>query len=64
MDDDDMEELPVARRHRGRASSQGAGDLRYRPNEYKRLRRLQDQDIENRLRNQSLSPAQERNTRS
>jgi RNA polymerase primary sigma factor len=29
-------------------------------NEYKRLRRLQDQDIENRLRNQSLSPAQER----
>jgi RNA polymerase primary sigma factor len=27
---------------------------------YKRLRRLQDQDIENRLRNQSLSPAQER----
>jgi RNA polymerase primary sigma factor len=29
-------------------------------NEYKRLRRLQDQDIESRLRNQSLSPAQER----
>jgi RNA polymerase primary sigma factor len=28
--------------------------------EYKRLRRLQDQDIENRLRNQSLSPAQQR----
>jgi RNA polymerase primary sigma factor len=27
---------------------------------YKRLRRLQDQDIENKLRNQSLSPAQER----
>src|SRR5207245_1213469 len=27
---------------------------------YKRLRRLQDQDIESRLRNQSLSPAQER----
>src|SRR5437899_1373276 len=27
---------------------------------YKRLRRLQDQDIENRLKNQSLSPAQER----
>src|SRR5258705_11678992 len=27
---------------------------------YKRLRRLQDQDIENRLRNQSLSPAQKR----
>src|SRR6266536_6352136 len=27
---------------------------------YKRLRRLQDQDIENRLRNASLSPAQER----
>jgi RNA polymerase primary sigma factor len=27
---------------------------------YKRLRRLQDQDIENRLRNQSLLPAQER----
>jgi RNA polymerase primary sigma factor len=27
---------------------------------YKRLRRLQDQDIENRLRNESLSPAQER----
>jgi RNA polymerase primary sigma factor len=27
---------------------------------YKRLRRLQDQDIENRLRNQSLSPAQQR----
>src|SRR6516225_1725332 len=27
---------------------------------YKRLRRLQHQDIENRLRNQSLSPAQER----
>jgi RNA polymerase primary sigma factor len=28
--------------------------------EYKRLRRLQDQAIENRLRNQSLSPAQQR----
>jgi RNA polymerase primary sigma factor len=28
--------------------------------EYKRLRRLQDQDIESRLRNQSLSPAQQR----
>src|SRR5260370_6375587 len=27
---------------------------------YKRLRRLQDQDIENRLRNESLSPVQER----
>jgi RNA polymerase primary sigma factor len=27
---------------------------------YKRLRRLQDQDIENRLKNQSLSPTQER----
>src|SRR5216684_1834929 len=27
---------------------------------YKRLRRLQDQDIENKLRNQSLAPAQER----
>src|SRR5262249_61003420 len=27
---------------------------------YKRLRRLQDQDIQNRLRNDSLSPAQER----
>src|SRR6202035_2740144 len=27
---------------------------------YKRLRRLQDQDIENRLKNQALSPAQER----
>src|SRR5467141_3813976 len=27
---------------------------------YKRLRRLQDQDIENKLKNQSLSPAQER----
>src|SRR5262245_31530940 len=30
---------------------------------YKRLRRLQDQDIENRLRNESLSPAQERKYR-
>jgi RNA polymerase primary sigma factor len=30
---------------------------------YKRLRRLQDQDIENKLRNQSLSPAQERKYR-
>src|SRR5579872_1654568 len=30
---------------------------------YKRLRRLQDQDIEGRLRNQSLSPAQERKYR-
>jgi RNA polymerase primary sigma factor len=30
---------------------------------YKRLRRLQDQDIENRLKNQSLSPAQERKYR-
>jgi RNA polymerase primary sigma factor len=29
-------------------------------NRYKRLRRLQDQDIENKLKNQSLSPAQER----
>jgi RNA polymerase primary sigma factor len=29
-------------------------------NSYKRLRRLQDQDIENKLKNQSLSPAQER----
>src|SRR5207253_553473 len=27
---------------------------------YKRLRRLQDQDIQNKLRNDSLSPAQER----
>jgi RNA polymerase primary sigma factor len=27
---------------------------------YKRLRRLQDQDIENKLKNRSLSPAQER----
>ena len=27
---------------------------------YKRLRRLQDQDIENKLKNQSLTPAQER----
>src|SRR5712671_6121827 len=27
---------------------------------YKRLRRLQDQDVENKLKNQSLSPAQER----
>jgi RNA polymerase primary sigma factor len=31
--------------------------------EYKRLRRLQEQDIENRLRNTSLSPAQERKYR-
>jgi len=30
---------------------------------YKRLRRLQDQDIENRLRNESLSPAQERKSK-
>jgi len=30
---------------------------------YKRLRRLQDQDIENRMRNESLSPAQERKYR-
>ena len=30
---------------------------------YKRLRRLQDQDIDNRLHNQSLSPAQERKYR-
>ncbi len=30
---------------------------------YKRLRRLQDQDIENQLRNESLSPAQERKYR-
>src|SRR5476649_2811346 len=30
---------------------------------YKRLRRLQDQDIENRLHNESLSPAQERKYR-
>src|SRR5437870_13184325 len=29
-------------------------------NAYKRLRRLQDQDIQNKLRNDSLSPAQER----
>jgi RNA polymerase primary sigma factor len=29
-------------------------------NRYKRLRHLQDQDIENKLKNQSLSPAQER----
>ena len=32
-------------------------------NEYKRLRRLQDQDIEFRLKNESLSPAQERKYR-
>src|SRR5437879_4207145 len=30
------------------------------PDAYKRLRRLQDQDIQNKLRNDSLSPAQER----
>src|SRR5262249_31913173 len=30
---------------------------------YKRLRRLQDQDIQNKLRNDSLSPAQERRYR-
>ncbi len=30
------------------------------PSEYKRLRRLQDQDIANQLQNESLSPAQER----
>ena len=31
---------------------------------YKRLRRLQEQDIENRLKNESLSPAQERKYKS
>jgi RNA polymerase primary sigma factor len=60
MDDDDMEG----------SLSLAAIELELKPkvletfdtvaDTYKRLRRLQDQDIENKLRNESLSPAQER----
>jgi RNA polymerase primary sigma factor len=60
MDDDDMEG----------SMSLAAIELELKPkvletfdtvaDTYKRLRRLQDQDIENKLRNESLSPAQER----
>jgi RNA polymerase primary sigma factor len=60
LDDDDMEgSLPLA---------QIEAELKPKvletfdriANEYKRLRRLQDQDIANQLQNESLSPAQER----
>ena len=60
MDDDDMEN----------SLSLAAIEAELKPkvmeafdkiaNEYKRLRRLQDQDIANQLQNESLSPAQER----
>ena len=54
-------EFALARRDRGRAEAEGAGDASTRsPTSYKRLRRLQDQDIANQLQNESLSPAQER----
>jgi RNA polymerase primary sigma factor len=52
--------LHVARRDRGRAQAQGAGDLRQHRRRLQALRRLQDQDIENKLQNETLSPAQER----
>ncbi len=54
-------EFAVARRDRGRAQAQGGRDASTRsPTTFKRLRRLQDQDIQLQLKSDALSPAQER----
>src|SRR6266568_5027168 len=44
----------------GKPEAAAEGDFDNVADAYKRLRRLQDQDIQNKLRNDSLSPAQER----
>jgi RNA polymerase primary sigma factor len=60
MDDDDMENSLSLAAIEAELKPKVLETFDTVANEYKRLRRLQDQDIENRLRNQSLSPAQER----
>jgi len=60
MDDDDMENSLSLAAIEAELKPKVLETFDTVANEYKRLRRLQDQDIENKLRNQSLSPAQER----
>jgi RNA polymerase primary sigma factor len=60
MDDDDMEDSLSLAAIEAELKPKVLETFDNVANEYKRLRRLQDQDIENRLRNQSLSPAQAR----
>jgi RNA polymerase primary sigma factor len=60
MDDDDMENSLSLAAIEAELKPKVLETFDTVANEYKRLRRLQDLDIENRLRNQSLSPAQER----
>jgi RNA polymerase primary sigma factor len=59
MDDDDMENSLSLAAIEAELKPKVLETFDTVANEYKRLRRLQDQDIENRLRNQSLSPARE-----
>jgi len=60
MDDDDMENSLSLAAIEAELKPKVLETFDKVASEYKRLRRLQDQDIENRLQNESLSPAQER----
>jgi RNA polymerase primary sigma factor len=60
MDDDDMENSLSLAAIEAELKPKVLETFDTVASEYKRLRRLQEQDIENRLKNTSLSPAQER----
>src|SRR5271165_2979582 len=60
FDDDDMENSPSLVAIEAELKPKVVETFDNVANAYKRLRRLQDQDIQNQLRNDSLSPAQER----
>jgi RNA polymerase primary sigma factor len=60
FDDDDMENSPSLAAIEAELKPKVVETFDNIADAYKRLRRLQDQDIQNKLRNDSLSPAQER----
>src|SRR5260221_3171435 len=60
FDDDDMENSLSLAAIEAELKPKGVETFDNIADAYKRLRRLQDQDIQNKLRNDSLSPAQER----
>jgi RNA polymerase primary sigma factor len=60
FDDDDMENSLSLAAIEAELKPKVVGTFDNIADAYKRLRRLQDQDIQNKLRNDSLSPAQER----
>jgi RNA polymerase primary sigma factor len=57
-------EFAVARRHGGRAQAAGGRDLRQGRRQLQEAAPLQDQNVENKLKNESLSPARSAATRS